>query len=294
MARWLAGELTESERKAFEASSEYAEYQRLEQGLNAFQKPDFEKEVLREKLWASIEKEQTTKVIRLKPWYYVAGIAASIAIIVGLFFSQISYSTVEGQKMSVVLPDGSEVALNAKSTLKHRRFFWTINKEVELEGEGFFKVTKGEGFKVNTESGTVAVLGTEFNIRSRPSSFELYCYEGKVLYENTKEQQRAYLNVGDAVQLKDNILLEFKHSDTRPSWQEGRSSFSNAELLSVIEELEYQYDITFTYETTLVQGHFTGVFVHDDLELALKSVFVPMGISYELSDDKKKVTLNAP
>ncbi|NAS12167.1 FecR family protein [Poritiphilus flavus] len=294
MARWLAGELTESERKAFEASSEYAEYQRLEQGLTAFQKPDFDKEVLRGKLWAAIEKQQKTKVIRLKPWYYAAGIAASILLIAGLFFSQVSYSTVEGQKMSVVLPDGTEVALNAMSTLKHRRFFWTNNKEVDLKGEGFFKVTKGEGFKVRTESGTVSVLGTEFNIRSRPTSFVLYCYEGKVLYENEREQQRAYLNVGDAVELKDNILLEFKHSDSKPPWQEGRSSFSNAELLLVIEELEYQYGISFSYEPALVQGHFTGVFVHDDLELALKSVFVPMGISYELSNDKKKVTLNAP
>ncbi|MEM9866875.1 MAG: DUF4974 domain-containing protein, partial [Bacteroidota bacterium] len=120
-----------------------------------------------------------------------------------------------------------------------------------------------------------------------------YCYEGRVLYNNPEGQQQAYLNAGDAVELKGNILLEFKHSEAGPLWQTGRSSFSNAELGSVMNELEVYYGISFVYKPVAVQGHFTGTFVHNDLGLALKSVFVPMGIQYELSEDQKTVTLNA-
>ncbi|MEX0289098.1 MAG: FecR family protein [Flavobacteriaceae bacterium] len=293
MARWLAGELTEAEHAEFEVSKEYAEYQRLAEGLTAFQRPAFDKEALRESVWEGIEGQKPNKVVRLKPWYYVIGIAASILLVFGLFFNKVSYTTDTGEKLLVTLPDGTEVALNAKSNLSHRRFFWNSNKTVDLSGEGFFKVTKGDGFNVNTEFGTIQVLGTEFNVKARLSSFELYCYEGRVRYEYEPEQQETYLNAGDAVQLKGNILLEYKHSDTSPFWQTDSSRFSNTELLVVMKELEVQYGISFDYISEIVQGHFTGTFVHDDLELALKSVFVPMGIEYELSEDQKTVILNA-
>lgn len=293
LARWLAEELTDKERTEFEASPEYAEYVLLQEGLAAFQKPAYDKEALRSKVWKGIENQSRSKVIRLKPFYYAAGIAASLLLLLGLFFNKVTYSTSAGENTMVPLPDGTEVYLNAATTLKHNRFFWLDNKVMDLEGEATFKVTKGEGFKVNTASGSISVLGTEFNIKTRGTVFETFCYEGKVKYQNEAEQQESYLVAGDAIKLKDNILVEFKHTDQKPSWQEGFSRFSNTELLEVILELEAQYGIVFTYDATMLNGHFTGTFVHDDLQLALKSVFAPMGINYDLSDDQKTVTLNA-
>ena len=293
MARWLSGELTKEERAEFEASSEYAEYQRLANGLEAFQKPVFDKEALREKVWDGIQNQKSNKVIRLRPLYYTIAVAASLLLLFGLFFSQVSYETNYGEKLTVELPDGTKVNLNSQSSLKHNRFFWNRNKTVDLVGEAFFSVTKGDDFKVETESGTVSVLGTEFNVKARPSLFELYCYEGKVRYQNLPENQEAYLEAGDAVKLGDNILLELKHGDLGPFWQTGSSRFSNTELLVVMKELEIYYDISFDFTPGVVQGHFTGTFVHDNLDLALKSVFVPMGIEYELSGDQKTVVLNA-
>ncbi|MEM1258898.1 MAG: FecR domain-containing protein [Bacteroidota bacterium] len=293
MARWLAGELTETERAEFEASSEYVEYQRLAKGLQAFEKPQFDKEALRNKVWHGIENQGPSKAIRLRPLYYAIGIAASLLLLLGLFFNQVNYSTNIGEKLAVELPDGTKVHLNAKSSLRHHRFFWTQNKEVDLTGEAFFTVTKGDDFMVNTKSGSIGVLGTAFNVKVRDASFELHCYEGRVRYDHAEEQQQSYLNAGDAVELKGNILLEFKHSESRPLWQEGRSSFSNAELSTVMKELKVYYGISFDYGPTAIKGHFTGTFVHDDLKLALKSVFVPMGVVYELSEDQKTVRLNA-
>ena len=293
MARWLSGELTKAERAEFEASSEYEAYQRLAQGLKAFEKPPFDKEALRTKMWHQIEHQAPPKVMRLRPLYYAVGIAASLLLLFGLFFNKVTYSTDFGEKLMVELPDGTKVHLNAKSSLKHKRFFWKNEKEVDLTGEAFFSVTKGDDFVVKTPSGTVSVLGTEFNVKARKSTFELHCYEGRVRYDNSEEEQQSYLNAGDAVELKGNILLEFKHSEGIPLWQEGRSSFSNVDLATVMQELQMYYGITFKNGSSLVEGHFTGTFVHDDLTLALKSVFVPMGISYELSEDQKTVTLNA-
>ena len=293
MARWLANELTEAERIAFEASPEYEEYMQLKKGLQALKKPHFEKEALRAIVWQGIENQKPSKVIPLKRVYYTIGIAASILLLLGFFFNEVSYTSGIGEKREIELPDGTVVSLNAQTTLKRNRFFWNNDKEVELIGEAFFDVIKGEGFKVKTSSGTVSVLGTQFNVKARTSSFEVFCYEGKVRYDNPKEQQQSYLEAGDAVRLKDNILLEFKHVERGPLWQSGRSTFSNAEIRDVMQELEVYYGVSFDYQPNLIQGHYSGTFVHNNLELALKSVFVPMGLSYEISQDQKIVVLNA-
>lgn len=293
MARWLAGELTQEERAEFEASPQFAEYQKLQYHLKSLEKPPFDTETLREKVWQGIAEQQRKKVIPLKPLYYTLAIAASILVVFGLFFSKVTYETGVGETTEVLLPDGTTVALNAKSVLTHRRFFWQRNKRVSLTGEGFFEVTKGAGFQVETASGTVSVLGTEFNIKARKSDFELHCYEGRVRYDNIEEQQQSILNAGDAVALQGAVLVSFKHTDTQPLWQTGRSRFTNAALLKVMEELTVNYGIRFEYDPSLVVGSFTGSFVHNDLSLALKSVFVPMGIAYTLSKDQKTVSLYA-
>ncbi|NQZ42841.1 MAG: FecR domain-containing protein [Flavobacteriaceae bacterium] len=293
MARWLAGELTDAESAEFEASETYAEYLRLQQHLEGIEKPGFDKEALREKVWQGIASGNVKKVVNLRPLYYTLGIAASIVLLFGLFFSKITYSTGIGEKSEIILPDGSTVVLNAQSRLQHRRFFWTNNKTVQLEGEGFFKVTKGEGFQVRTTSGDVSVLGTEFNVKIRNEDFELRCYEGRVRFDHAPEEQRSVLEAGDALTFKDKVMVTFQHSDDRPDWQSGQSRFSNAELQKVLAELEHYYAVRFEYNPKLIEGRFTGSFVHDDLLLALKSVLVPMGIRYELSEDQKTVTLYA-
>ncbi|MBQ0740845.1 FecR domain-containing protein, partial [Aquimarina celericrescens] len=79
-----------------------------------------------------------------------------------------------------VLPDGSFVDLNAGSELTHQRFFWSQNREITLQGEGYFKVTSGTNFTVTTSLGKIEVLGTQFNIKEREKLFEVNCYEGRV------------------------------------------------------------------------------------------------------------------
>ena len=294
MARWLSGGLTEAERAEFEASSEYNDYIRLREGLNAFQKPTFDKERLRDALWANINQQKQRRTVRLRPFYYAAAIAATITVIIGLFFNKINYTTGIGEQLVVTLPDGTKVEMNASSRLTHNRFFWSDDKVVSLSGEANFNVIKGEGFAVMTDVGQISVLGTMFNVRSRESVFEVLCYEGRVLFESSDELQRSYLNAGDAIQLKDSVLLEFQHTDSGPLWKEGFSRFSNAAITEVMQELEVQYGITFDHGPSMLNGHFSGTFVHNDLQLALKAVFVPMGIEYRLADDQKTVILNVP
>jgi len=102
--------------------------------------------------------------------------AACCVLIIGLigFLSvPVSHTTSAGERMAVVLPDGSEVYLNNESSVEYRRGFrqWnglkTADRVVKLDGEAFLTVAKdGRPFKVTTFNAEVTVLGTGFNVRA--------------------------------------------------------------------------------------------------------------------------------
>jgi len=65
------------------------------------------------------------------------------------------------------LPDGSIVWLNADSKLSYSESFSRKNRNVRLEGEGYFEVEYGEHpFVVRTDSTQIKVLGTKFNVKN--------------------------------------------------------------------------------------------------------------------------------
>jgi len=292
LIRWLEGELTSEEQGAFEASPEFEEYQQIIHGMEYFQKPGFNREKVKGEIDKNVTELSKGKVIKFKPLYYTIGIAASLLLIIGLFFNKVSHQTKAGEKLIVQLPDDSKVHLNAKSTLSYHRFFWNTNKVVALEGEGFFDIEKKGSFKVKTKSGTISVLGTEFNIKTRENkNFKLVCYEGKVQFENPLKSENEILTAGDAITLEEKQIKRESIRGDKPDWMNNKSFFKKALLKEIINDLELQYNITIKNKTVKKDTHFTGSFIHNNLEIALKTIFIPMGISYEVSKDKKEVTL---
>ncbi|MDF2186844.1 FecR family protein [Paraflavitalea sp. CAU 1676] len=76
-----------------------------------------------------------------------------------------------GSRSRMVLPDGSQVWLNAGSRLTYQSSFNTERREVNLEGEAFFDVTHDASrpFIVHTSGIDIKVLGTAFNVKSYAS-----------------------------------------------------------------------------------------------------------------------------
>lgn len=69
-------------------------------------------------------------------------------------------------KLKMKLPDGSIVWLNADSKLSYSESFSRKNRNVRLEGEGYFEVEHGEHpFVIQTDSAQIKVLGTKFNVK---------------------------------------------------------------------------------------------------------------------------------
>ena len=88
--------------------------------------------------------------------------------------THITVSAERGGQAEINLADGTNVRLNSESSLKYKRKFNSESRIVNLSGEGYFKVVKGDyPFTVNTQYGTIAVLGTKFNIHARNENVEV-------------------------------------------------------------------------------------------------------------------------
>ncbi len=216
LAKWLNNELTETELAEFKNSDEYLSYQRILEASSTLEAPDFDVENAFEAL-RNKRTSQETKVVQLKPFKRFLRVAAAVAVImVGSYFYlntlNENFATQYAENKEVVLPDTSEILLNADSQISYSEKKWDKERNVSLEGEAFFKVAKGKRFTVSTEHGTVAVLGTQFNVENRKGFFEVTCFEGLVSVTfNNKETK---LPAGTSFLVIDGKVIEAEKPNT--------------------------------------------------------------------------------
>ena len=154
-----------------------------------------------------------------------------------------------GDRIEVVLPGGSRVDLNAGSTLRWARgFSWLpgfdrSERVVRLDGEAFFDVARdGRPFRVETSDAQVAVLGTRFNVRSRPGEgTSVTVDEGSVEVRDRVvgavvlvAGQRVVAGAG-AFEVVDAAVTEAQ------GWRVGGFAVADAHLGSVLAELERRF-----------------------------------------------------
>ncbi|GGK35492.1 anti-sigma factor [Yeosuana aromativorans] len=203
-----------------------------------------------------------------------------------VFFNNVkSYSTEIAQTEIFNLPDNSEVVLNAQSKLTYNKKLWKKERMLDLDGEAFFKVTKGKKFTVKTSAGTIQVLGTHFNVKERANYFEVQCYEGSVRV--THGSDRTILKPGKTFRVingKISPVKDFKAEN--PSWLTKESTFDDVPLWQIINELEIQYDVAVDAKNIDTSVRFSGSFTHNNINIALQSVTIPLKLSYKINGKK--------
>jgi ferric-dicitrate binding protein FerR (iron transport regulator) len=291
LAKWLEGELTDKELKHLVSEEDYFAYLKLREGFNLKQKLDASTDASFMKIKNRIEKKQP----KVKPLYtnWVVGIAASIVILFGLFTflndSEVIIETGYGENRTIALLDGSEVILNSKSKIIYDEEDWENDRKLYLEGEAYFKVAKGETFVVNTNNGSVSVLGTQFNVNTTNGFFEVVCYEGKVQVK-TKQSKNILLPNNAARSINESPIDLFGNSERMPAWVHGESTFKSVPIRYVIKALEDKYNVAFNTEAIDDSETFTGSFPHDSLSIALKTVFETLNITYN-EKEKRNIKL---
>ncbi|WP_445735556.1 FecR family protein [Mariniflexile sp.] len=277
ISKWLDNDLNDRELEAFKMLEDYDGLVKLNDSVQAFKADGYD---------TSSELKNVLKTTKKQPTHWAKPfmrVAAILAIAFSLYYYtttiDTTVTTAFAQKTTIELPDASSVSLNAKSLLAFNKNSWKNEREVTLEGEAFFKVAKGSSFHVITRSGTVKVYGTQFNVKQRDHYFEVICYEGVVGV--TYNSQETKLKPGDSFLIIDGkqIAKEKENSPT-PSWLNNESTFKSIPYKEVIAEFERQYHVNITLLDIDTNQLFTGSFAHNNLEVALKAITLPLHVTY--------------
>ena len=282
--KWLADELTDAEREAFEQLDDFQLHKDILDNAAYFKSSRFSQmddfETFSKRL------DEIVKPVRKMNWGTPFLRIASVFVLgfslyyFFLFNNVVEVQTLASEKTTIELPDASTVIVNAMSEVRYSKRKWQQKRELELQGEAFFDVAKGSKFNVITSEGIVSVLGTQFNVKQRGSYFEVECFEGivKVTSQNTSEQLKA----GDRYRFSNGQASLGKTLYQQPQWTKNVSSFDRIPIFEVIAELERQYNIEVEMDKIQAERLFTGGFVHDNLENALKSIAEPLDLDYSI------------
>ncbi|MDR0429756.1 MAG: FecR family protein [Tannerellaceae bacterium] len=201
-----------------------------------------------------------------------------LTVVVGYFYTQyqsvhepIAMQTIHvpsGQRVNLTLPDGTNVWLNARTTLKYPVTFNKKERTIELDGEAYFEVTKNkkQPFIVKTAKGEVEVLGTDFNVEAyaEKEEFETTLMRGSV--KVTSADESLFLTPDNKAILKDGKLTVERVVDyTVYRWIEGLICFKNEPFISIMKDFEKYYGVTIKVENLEVQKYnYTGKFRYTD------------------------------
>lgn len=260
LARWMSGELSEAELAEWKASPDFIEYMHILDTSAALEVPASRKQA---DIWNDLSSKLTeapapvrplnapVKKVRWPQWTMIAAAAAALLFALYLFLPKTStHQTLAAQSKQVTLPDGSIVHMHANSRVSFTED-WEEDRNVYLEGEAFFDVKKGEKFTVSTQQGTVEVLGTSFNIKTRAQTFETTCYTGKVHVASFGGASDLMLTPGMAGKLdKKGVLnsVELNLEESNPTWMDGKYQFRASSLQDMVSEYERIFDININLE----------------------------------------------
>jgi ferric-dicitrate binding protein FerR (iron transport regulator) len=242
-------------------------------------------------IWDKID-NATTEKGRIRPFrsiYLYAASAAAVLIflVIGLLPQMETFTTENGEITNVTLPDDSEVTLNAGTKIVYSGNRFNTHRKVQLTGEAYFKVSKGNTFSVITTEGTIKVLGTTFNVRSRDKKLSVFCYTGKVKVSDYFTS--VYLSKGEkTAKLPGEILQDAQPTDINEGlkWPNGSFYFQNASLKEVLAELSRQYDVVIRLPESEEKRVITTSFDNKNIASALFNILWPLNLKAENKDGK--------
>ena len=196
-----------------------------------------------------------------------------------------------GQRTNITLPDGTNVWLNARTTLQYPVTFSQKQRTVFLKGEAYFEVTKNrhKPFTVQSDAIRVRVLGTTFNLKSdkRCRIAEATLIEGEIEVKGNKEEGQIILTPGQRAELnKNNGRLTVKQVDAKLDavWHDNLIPFQKADIFTITKALERFYDVKIILSPDIQTGKtYSGVLKRkSNIESVLKSLQNSIPIDYKI------------
>jgi len=236
--------------------------------------------------------------------WHVAVAASLVGVIFAatLFFnmrrsSETAYHTLTvpaGQYAQLALADGSEIWLNSRSKLTYPERFTATIREIDLEGEGFFKVASDSKrpFVVRTKMLEVIATGTQFNVSAYTDDefVATTLIEGVVKLQSPDKNIEYLMNEGQIVFFdKPTHGITAQNTDTylQTSWINGEYQFREMTMENLFKRMERYFDITFVFNNdALKQRKFTGTFYNrQSVETILKVIEASTNMQYTVENN---------
>ena len=247
----------------------------------------------------------------------VVSIAATIGLLIGT--AALSYyigdrhsgmQTVEmyaprGIKSKIILPDGSHVMLNSDSKLTYPVKFGSHSREVLLNGEAYFSITKDKKhpFVVKTGSVDVKVLGTRFNLKAYPTDHTVVTTldEGLVslyTYSDLKIEKRNVMLTPGKQAIWDKLKKSMSVIKVDPyiysGWCEGKYYFKANTFEQIARTLALGFNVTIEIQSEKLKKEvFSGDFVRgENIEQILTVIKMNTNIIYKITGSKILIMKN--
>jgi ferric-dicitrate binding protein FerR (iron transport regulator) len=207
----------------------------------------------------------------------------------------------KGSVSQMVLPDNSIVYLNAGSQLKYTVEGLKEKREVFLDGEAWFDVTKNEKkpFVVHTPYYDVNVLGTQFNVKAYKNDAEIATTleQGSVQItssDNLKLAQTAILQPGEQlVYNTQNKTINVKDVETRmfTAWKDNKLIFINMNLKELFVVLERKYGVDIQVTNNLILNyHYDGTIKNETILEVLDLLKETLPVKYKIEGQTILIT----
>jgi transmembrane sensor len=193
-----------------------------------------------------------------------------------------------GARVSFVLPDSTRGMLNSGSSLTYYLPFKS-NRQVKMEGEGWFEVKRDEHhpFKINTGSSTVTVLGTSFNLSAYPAEnyVEVVLQYGQVEFRNNEGNGKVLVFPSERLIFQDgNISKSIADPEKYNAWTEGNLVFRSDPMTEVARRIERWYNVKVKLgDKALEKYSFRATFQDDKLEDVLRYLSLTSPIRYTIT-----------
>ena len=283
--------------------------------IQAMHFTDEDSHVADEELWNKIESTLTRKSVRRdyrsslqkRPRNYLR--AAAVVILAFLcawafrqYFQAGSIEPIDnpivvrenpnGVKSRLQLPDGSKAWLNSGSKLSYLSTFSDTLRDVMLEGEAFFEVTKDEAkpFIVRTPYFEVTVLGTSFSVQTYEGQApKTSLVEGLVRISTGRESKLIHPGEQAVVTGEELVLRPFDYNRA-VGWKDGILYFDEDSLARIFQKLEKWYDVKITPASAgLPSARYSGFHKDESLERVLEQMSYSVNFNYSIEDKDVKI-----
>ncbi len=223
-----------------------------------------------------------------------------------------------GAKSEITLNDGTEIMLNAGSSIKYGSDYNLHNRDLVLEGEAYFKVARNIDLPLVVNAGNINIkaTGTEFNVKAysddgiiettlvdgeveisqkgnndknrilvlEPNQKAIYaCRSDQLTLEKIKEIEP--LAVKPAKIITDKLLVSSKTDvEQVTAWTKNKLIIRSENLESLCTKLQRKYNVTFVFKDEEIKKHrFSGVLLDETFQQVMDVIKLTAPVDYLLN-----------